>query len=337
MYYGQIREGTVAFEPTSPNDGCPRCNDTCSCDNCTARRGEVYKFARGAPKIPLTDEQLGSRIPRTPSAVHAQQNPYHVIKQMVIEPTTYYATMYDLTGRRVARTFLGADGNNQVVVTQPVLRRRVFIGEVQDDWELGPDPVVFVEPTPLLGKRKRGFGSGPFYIGEQSVLSLRVRPRPARLRLRLCPRLILLFLGRSCSCHPSPFTSATPPPAPVPDAFASPLTSVADSETIAEDTAVGESEMAGEKDVQGESETAGEGDAQAESQPAGPAETVAEDTAVGDSEMAGEKDVQGDSETAGEGDTQAESEPAGPDKVQAESETAGNDNAGQETSADGML
>lgn len=70
---------------------------------------------------------------------------------MAIEPTTYYATMYNLDGTPVAHTYLGADGNDQVVVACPVpnnIRRREFIGAVQESWGLGPKPAVYRSSSP---------------------------------------------------------------------------------------------------------------------------------------------------------------------------------------------
>lgn len=85
--------------------------------------------------------------------------------------------MYDETGTRIARTFLGADGDNTIVVAQPARGPHVFIGAVAKEWGLGSNPVVHSELTPIRGKRLRGRGSGRFCVGDEKVLRLRVRPR----------------------------------------------------------------------------------------------------------------------------------------------------------------
>ncbi|KAJ7732649.1 hypothetical protein B0H16DRAFT_1580598 [Mycena metata] len=165
---------TIAFEANPDDDDCPRCNQTCTCDHCSTRRGESYKFGRQLSK---PEESLGLRVRRTLGEARPKQNPYHVLEQQVIEPTTYYATMYDETGTRIGRTFLGADGDNTIVVAQPARGPRVFIGAVAKEWGLGPNPVVHSELTPIRGKRFRGRGSGRFCVGDERVLRLRVRQR----------------------------------------------------------------------------------------------------------------------------------------------------------------
>ncbi|KAF7368725.1 Lid2 complex component snt2 [Mycena venus] len=303
---------TVAFAATSPHENCPKCSDVCSCDHCTSRRGEEYQYSRH--RRPIDETELIPRVPRTPGVARAQHNPYEILDQMVIEPTTFFATLYDLNGEPFARTFLGADGNTDFVVAKPIKRRRVFIGAVQEQWHLGPDPLVSLEPTP---KSKRKLEGKPrYYIGKESVLSIRLRPLPSLPSLSPAPAPVIQVEDLvvppeaatttpttplaaamdvdlpepAISCDatsvapttppralvdvgsPEPVisrnatsaTPTTPPRAPVnlPSPFASPLTSVADSETAAEDDAQGASEKARDQSPRGASEVVAVGDAE---------------------------------------------------------------------------
>ncbi|KAJ7028249.1 hypothetical protein C8F04DRAFT_1188790 [Mycena alexandri] len=126
---------------------------------------------------------LRSRQP--PRNASPRPSPYHVIDQLNIEPQSYYATMYDSNGMRIARTFVGANGDTNFVVANPFRRHRVFIGAVAPEWQLGPSPVVYSELTPIRGKRVRGRGSGRFCIGNESMLSRRA---PRRKPPILAPR-----------------------------------------------------------------------------------------------------------------------------------------------------
>ncbi|KAJ7202133.1 hypothetical protein GGX14DRAFT_463929 [Mycena pura] len=168
--------GTVAFECESTTENCVRCRDICTCDMCTTRRGETYHSSsrrKPAPRVP--SYHPSSKRPKVPS--------YPGLETMAIEPTTYYATMYNFDGIPVAHTYLGADGNDQVVVACPVpnnIRRRVFIGAVQESWGLGPKPAVYIDPPrrPERNINKTKRRREKQYIGNKTPLFLPVRSRP---------------------------------------------------------------------------------------------------------------------------------------------------------------
>ncbi|KAJ7347870.1 hypothetical protein DFH08DRAFT_153812 [Mycena albidolilacea] len=174
MKYGGI---TIPFEAISSSENCPRCNDICSCDNCTSRRGEEYQFGRYHRPKDTPESELVLRGPRTSGAVRVQNNPYRMLDQMVIEPITHYATLYNLSGAPIGQTFLGADGNSEYVVAKPTQPRRVFVGAVPDSWLLGPDPVVYQMPLKVKKQEKKQKPNRRLYVGDPSVLALRVRPR----------------------------------------------------------------------------------------------------------------------------------------------------------------
>ncbi|KAJ6531381.1 hypothetical protein DFH09DRAFT_1183490 [Mycena vulgaris] len=225
--------GTVPFELNGSSDDCPKCSDICTCDVCSTRRGETYAFARC--KVTDEVEPAAPRTPRTTRAPRVHQPRDPSLDRMVIEPTTYYATMYDHSGARVADTFIGADGDDEVVVACPVKPPHLFIGAVQEGWKLGPNPHVYVEPTPALSRKPRKEGPKRYYIGKQSVLSLHVRPRPAT------PAPVPI---------PVPIPAVIPCPAPPPNIVTdlddnfplSPLSSLSDTEPPDEDDGPGESQ-----------------------------------------------------------------------------------------------
>ncbi|KAJ7024530.1 hypothetical protein C8F04DRAFT_1270226 [Mycena alexandri] len=163
-YCIRYKPNTVAFEINPSDEDCPRCSNTCTCDICTTRRREFYTYRTGGNKLDAQQPQhpVESRVRRTPRRAPRKQSPYHILDRHIIVPSSYYATMYDMTGTRIARTFLGEDGNNNFVVAQPARGPRVFIGEVAQEWRLGPDPVVHAELTPIRGKRTRGRGERVF-------------------------------------------------------------------------------------------------------------------------------------------------------------------------------
>ncbi|KAJ7821430.1 hypothetical protein B0H14DRAFT_2599194 [Mycena olivaceomarginata] len=230
---------TIAFEATSSHESCPKCSDICSCSNCTLRRGEEYQYSRHLR--PKDDLELVSRVLRGPGVVRAKHNPYQILDQMIIKPTTFFATLYDLNNEPFAHTFLGVDGNTDFVVARPMKRRRVFIGAVQEHWGLGSSPLLSLEPTPKPTHKPAG--KPRYYIGQESVLSIPLRPQSS-LPSALPPMEDPVI--------PLPTTTTTTPlyaPAPTDmewfrpllvqplisqAPFASPLTSVANSEIAAE-------------------------------------------------------------------------------------------------------
>ncbi|KAJ7650945.1 hypothetical protein FB45DRAFT_889181 [Roridomyces roridus] len=158
----KYERGTVPFQLQASTEECPRCSGICTCDVCTRRRGVVY--------VPVTK----TRHPH--------------LEGKLIEPATYYATMYDFNGVAIAQTFLGADGDTTVALAQRMnRRRRVFIGAVQEGWELGAKPRVYIEPSPILAAKEPIPGQERYYVGEQSVLSLPVLPRPVPVALPALP------------------------------------------------------------------------------------------------------------------------------------------------------
>ncbi|KAJ7763167.1 hypothetical protein DFH07DRAFT_399193 [Mycena maculata] len=213
---------TVPFALYAKTEECPLCSDTCNCDKCTSRRGESYLPLRPRPALGTS-----VRVPPATAAPPAPKQRFPSLDDMVIEPVTYCATMYDMTGAPIAKTFMGVDGNDRAVVTRRLWPRHEFIGAVPQEWGLGQAPVIFIEPTPILAKKRPKPGEERYYIGDKSVLSLPVLPRP----LLPTPTAVLPaaasvpFLAAASHVTPSSPIAASPPPA----AASSPLPALSPS------------------------------------------------------------------------------------------------------------
>ncbi|KAJ7246939.1 hypothetical protein C8J57DRAFT_1359677 [Mycena rebaudengoi] len=181
--------GVVEFRLDPPLGLCPMCRDICTCDKCTTNRGEVYvsrRLSRSGPRFarPLMPRRGAAprvQTPRVPAAPRLPRRAPLPSLNQVIVPTTYHGIIYDLNGNPISSAYLGADGNTAVVVTRPIPRRRVFVGAVQDSWNLGPNPPVYVDAVPvkkppLKNGRQRKIR---YYIGDKDLLFQSVRPLPA--------------------------------------------------------------------------------------------------------------------------------------------------------------
>lgn len=212
---------------------------------------------RAKAEPPLGKQDLRRRAPRVPAAPRSPKLSYPWLKDKVVEPGDYYATMYDHTGAPMARTFVGVDEDEELIVAHRIPHRRVFIGTVQEQWGLGSNPRVFVEATPVLARKAPKRGHERYYVGKQSVLSLRVRRRPPLPMPTATPGPPV---APPVPVHVPLTPAAEPAPEPtsidLDDDFGSPLSSLDDTDT------------AGEGDGQGElgqwitSEPADGGDAQ---------------------------------------------------------------------------
>ncbi|KAJ6600911.1 hypothetical protein B0H10DRAFT_2230627 [Mycena sp. CBHHK59/15] len=165
--------GTVPFEKSLSSDNCPRCTDTCPCDYCCTQRGTTYRPLDGAIKGHRPSGLAKVvKSPRTakpnPTSTHKPKPtitrtriiapPEPALDQMVIDPVVPYAIMYNFDDEPIAYTYFGVDKNDEaitdVVVAKPMKFRRVFVGAVQESWNLAPDAVIFVDPLVRPSKRK---------------------------------------------------------------------------------------------------------------------------------------------------------------------------------------
>ncbi|KAJ7869366.1 hypothetical protein B0H13DRAFT_2351009 [Mycena leptocephala] len=132
-----LDERTVPFVFQASATECLKCQNRCTCDNCTKIRGDTY----GPPE---RRDRLSGK-PHYPA--------YSDLEKVVIkEPMVYYAMMYDCrTSAPIAETFVGADGG-VVVQARPLQKRqRVSVGE-------GARPTVSALSMPAGAARVPGLG-----------------------------------------------------------------------------------------------------------------------------------------------------------------------------------
>ncbi|KAF8344948.1 hypothetical protein F5887DRAFT_824769, partial [Amanita rubescens] len=145
------RYDNLPFNESEPDWTCPACHNSCSCDYCTKRRGEVYISLR-VPKIKRdTSEQVVTRG-EDEVELPASENQAQVIRvpkplpptHIVGIPGSYWGNVYSLTGEKIG-TAMVAEGNQAVTLDCSIsallpapavapLRKRVFAGRMQPCW-----------------------------------------------------------------------------------------------------------------------------------------------------------------------------------------------------------
>lgn len=162
----------MLFNPSVLEFTCPHCNDACSCDICTRKRGEVYVPLRpriDTKKINNEDHVAG---PSQPVRVRLGGKT-NLPPRKVEGPVKYWGAMYDVTGARIGQAFVGSSGNEELVVvrreTRVKKRKRVFVGKLQTAWGLGDNPLLKdLEPLAWMDRI-----NGPherFYVGTKALL-----------------------------------------------------------------------------------------------------------------------------------------------------------------------
>ncbi|KAJ8689576.1 hypothetical protein PTI98_012467 [Pleurotus ostreatus] len=234
------------FDASAKNRPCPMCMDICNCTQCCLRRKEVYVSSVGAcvkivgepDNLVLPPPKLKSRHkpslkrrasrsvsppPDRPHRVHKRPTKYRsplpvpdfpapVYQPMPLPagPLAYWATIYGMSGQKLATAFTGGDAAEVVIVKpiqppttmvadQPAPHSTVprrFVGKVQPSWGYGPDPYVTdVESDSLQGTRVRRKGKErqrkpPYarrFIGDPSLLYAKFKEDTSETPL--CPRI----------------------------------------------------------------------------------------------------------------------------------------------------
>ncbi|KAF9496986.1 hypothetical protein BDN71DRAFT_654516 [Pleurotus eryngii] len=216
------------FDASAKDRPCPMCMDICNCTQCCLRRKEVYVSSVGAcvkivgepDNLVLPPPKLKSRHkpslkrrasrsvsppPDRPHRVHKRPTKYRspspvpdfpapVYQPMPLPtgPLAYWATIYGMSGQKLATAFTGGDAAEVVIVkpiqptimaaNQPAPRSTVprrFVGKVQASWGYGPDPYVTdvesdsPQGTRVRKKGKERQGKTPYarrFIGDPSLL-----------------------------------------------------------------------------------------------------------------------------------------------------------------------
>ncbi|KAF9451451.1 hypothetical protein P691DRAFT_773119 [Macrolepiota fuliginosa MF-IS2] len=156
-------------------DECPYCRNECNCDQCTRKRGEDYVSL----KVSLGD------VPRERKTPIAAQKTRVLSKNVYLPPPepisnvagpfTFWGSIYDFDGNKIATAFAGPEEDKVIVATavggytrskpteyaegEPPATR-TFIGTCQPSWRLGRDPII-----EELGKKQRPRRVGDMFQG----------------------------------------------------------------------------------------------------------------------------------------------------------------------------
>ncbi|KAH6876678.1 hypothetical protein BKA70DRAFT_1576695 [Coprinopsis sp. MPI-PUGE-AT-0042] len=181
---------------------CPACEGDCNCDLCCRKRGDTFisskppgatnktRRAKDSPRPERQTKPTGapvskSTLYRPTTRPPGLAEPNHVISNP--SDVTFFAAVYDMDGQRVGTSFadLGDDEVSYVYVqghqrqpqpAQGSARRRVFVGAVQESWNLAPhckvthlgggggDPEELMEEANARGVSRR------VYVGKKAAL-----------------------------------------------------------------------------------------------------------------------------------------------------------------------
>ncbi|KAF8884111.1 hypothetical protein BD779DRAFT_1801748 [Infundibulicybe gibba] len=172
-------ENPPVFEEGRTNFNCPACEGTCTCDQCTRKRGEVYvsrkKVGAAGEQVPK-QQPIPMREPNKRVSVSTRPSPSPL--PQITGPVTYWAAIYSITGEKVGTAFVGEDGNDDVVLAQPLKAppptKRVFIGRVEPSWGLGARPRL----TKLVPPPKRKTEFTRLFVGNKRKLPRRTALPP---------------------------------------------------------------------------------------------------------------------------------------------------------------
>ncbi|KAL0579077.1 hypothetical protein V5O48_002919 [Marasmius crinis-equi] len=162
-------EDTFGFLKAATTFKCPACANWCSCDVCTARRGEVYVSLRYKPGPASATALRHHPRPRSPPPAHSQSRlPLIQATDTTAEPLDYWGPIYDAScENRIATGYIPSGKTDDVILADPLpvprrrkkRKRRVqFIGTVQDGWKR---PSKVVDKTSSETNRKR------YYLGRK--------------------------------------------------------------------------------------------------------------------------------------------------------------------------
>ncbi|KAG5643431.1 hypothetical protein DXG03_000939 [Asterophora parasitica] len=173
---------------------CPLCQDNCTCDVCTRKRGEVYvSFRKNAGAQKSSEDSRKERdVPtRTRRRLGGKTD---LPTPAVAGPVTHWATVYDVNGQQMGNAFVGADGNEEVVVLRPLegvkaaesaqddrKRTRILVGEIQDSWGFG-DRWQLRDENPVSWRDRNKGPNEILYVGSKAVLQKAVAARRLRSR-----------------------------------------------------------------------------------------------------------------------------------------------------------
>ncbi|KAH9475773.1 hypothetical protein JR316_0011332 [Psilocybe cubensis] len=174
-------------------DNCPRCLEFCNCTACCKKRGETYVSSRKRPpgNRPLPSSPPPDILPHyTLPASHTAQ-PRHATPPDLTQNAQYFATMYDLNGKRVGATYTSVDAFSNIGVVPalpsiPVTKKaHIFVGAVQRSWGISKRSVAkYLHSLPALKQTKRAKKKSKeqrklrHFVGSDTFALYRPEPKP---------------------------------------------------------------------------------------------------------------------------------------------------------------
>ncbi|KIM78656.1 hypothetical protein PILCRDRAFT_824286 [Piloderma croceum F 1598] len=223
------RYPNISFDPQTQDFICPKCTNTCNCTVCTAKRGEKYVSSsnrgrgRGRGRGGSTIRPRRGRTTKDHSAnlLQPQNAKPHRIYELPQNATKYWGTIYGTSGEKIGTAFVGEDDDASIVVPRlmraaaPKLQqgKRVFIGQVQDIWDLRDYTVRNVVND---SNARNGVGKGKGKAGEsdQSSIRMYIGKKPPRSTEPIPAEGGTIFRASPSIVHDSEMSDLTPPSSP---------------------------------------------------------------------------------------------------------------------------
>ncbi|KAJ3914209.1 hypothetical protein F5877DRAFT_70904 [Lentinula edodes] len=180
-YEKETGEKAVLTKSNWPEEGC----NAKYCIRCVT--------SRRPPARPTTFKPAHLRPRQSEERPYPKLAPITVDTQ-VLHPVVYWGAVYNWTGEVIASAYVASVENDGIIFARPLQKRRVFIGDVQPDWELGSnfkirylgesrenvaqEPVITnddtsVGPSPTTRKRK------VLYVGKPPLPSTVISASPS--------------------------------------------------------------------------------------------------------------------------------------------------------------
>ncbi|KAK0489921.1 hypothetical protein EDD18DRAFT_559728 [Armillaria luteobubalina] len=206
-----LRYDNLEFNADAKDFVCPKCNNACTCDVCTRRRGEEYvstrrravvspsrsprksgkpRKARDAEEMDTEDHNPAPLYRLSPARHHhhlhvpLRELP-HVsplggctnmppLSKRKKGPVKYWGTIYgSFTGAKIATAYIPEDGSSNTLLLQ---RSRVFVGEIQPVWGLGTNPTLrAVDPVKNTVENDDAQKTRRRFVGQKAALFMPIR------------------------------------------------------------------------------------------------------------------------------------------------------------------
>ncbi|KAK0470769.1 hypothetical protein IW261DRAFT_1515531 [Armillaria novae-zelandiae] len=187
----------LEFDADAKDFVCPRCNNACTCDVCTRRRGEEYVSTRKQGRRALVSPSRSPRESRkswnTRDAEKMDTEDHNPAPLHRLSPARHHHHLHvplrelphasPLGGRtnipplseraKIATAYLPEDGSSNTLLVQ---RSRVFVGEIQPVWGLGTNPTLtVVDPVKKTVENDDIQMTRRRFVGQKAALLMPIR------------------------------------------------------------------------------------------------------------------------------------------------------------------